>query len=60
MHGAASSLSFHEVMGLTSDDEQGRRLGFASGRDNYGERSEPKNVFARGGLISPETAKLLN
>jgi hypothetical protein len=26
--------------------------------DNYGERSEPKNFFARGGIINPETAKL--
>jgi hypothetical protein len=40
---------------------QGRRLRFASGKwggDNYGERSEPKNFFARGGIIYPETAKL--
>jgi hypothetical protein len=29
---------------------RGRRLRFASGgRDNYGERSEPKHFFARGG-----------
>jgi hypothetical protein len=26
--------------------------------DNYGERSEPKNFFARGEIIPPETTKL--
>jgi hypothetical protein len=36
---------------------QGRRLRFASGRDNYGERSEPKN-FLLTGDNPPETAKL--
>jgi hypothetical protein len=40
---------------------QGRRLRLASGKDSYGERSEPENFFARGGagvIIPPETAKL--
>jgi hypothetical protein len=38
---------------------QGRRLRFASGRDNYGERSEPKKFIARRGIIHPETADRL-
>jgi hypothetical protein len=31
--------------------KQGRRLRFASGRDNYGERSEPKKLFWSRGII---------
>jgi hypothetical protein len=37
---------------------QGRRLRFASGMDNYGERSEHKNFFLAGDN-SPEKSKLI-
>jgi hypothetical protein len=37
---------------------QVRRLRFANGRDNYGERSEPEKYFCSRGIIPPETAKL--
>jgi len=37
--------------------DQGRRLGFESGEDNYGERSEPKKNFPPAGK-SPETLKI--
>jgi hypothetical protein len=45
--------SFHSL-------PQGRRLRFVSGGDNYGERSEPKNFFARGGDNPPRNSKTNN
>jgi hypothetical protein len=38
-----------QISRFANESSQGRRLRFASCRDNYGERSEPKNFFARGG-----------
>ena len=35
-------------------DYQGRRLRFASGGDKFGERSEPKKIFAPGGDNPPQ------
>jgi hypothetical protein len=43
---------------LVSIHAQGRRLWFASERDNYGERSEPKILLIAGRIMPPATAKL--
>jgi hypothetical protein len=51
---------FHSVeVGLHTSKrrKQGHRLRFANGGDNYGERSEPKNFFARGGDNPPRNSK---
>jgi hypothetical protein len=45
---------------VTDASDQGCRLRFASGRNNYGERSEPKNFFAREGDNPPRNSKTNN